>query len=58
MKDNITFAQVNYRKRNRAQGLVQLRKFITEQQREDFRAVLDGRAQVVYYQAHTTTQPR
>lgn len=39
------FLYYNLRK---AQGLVQLRKFMTPQQREDFRAVLKGKARVVY----------
>lgn len=40
------FLYYNLRK---AQGLVQLRKFMTPQQREDLRAVLNGKATVVYH---------
>jgi hypothetical protein len=39
------FLYYNLRK---AKGLVQLRKFMTPAQRDDFRAVLSGKARVVY----------
>lgn len=44
------FLYYNLRK---AKGLVQLRKFMTPEQREDFRAVLRGEATVVYHKDKT-----